>query len=522
MINTTEVFVNYSKFNEMQSELSSAFSNQIDNRFNKRSHLWADIFSNRNAANNLSDFLIAFNEKNTLSYGVTGNLPIAKRNAFIEYYKLLVEKKWLEMFPMSWLGSPSVLDFDGYPVNVNHLQNLQLFTEIKAMLDNVSGLPPALRIVEIGAGYGGVAYFLLKSGIAKSYTIIDLPENLKLSSFFLTQNFKDKSYYIASSPEPCCPTKNIGLTFVPPGNIDSIKEWSFDLAINSDSLGEMPAETAKAYIQWIHEHLAEQGCFFTKNGHNRGKDGVQFPHEYGYQNFEFKTLRPLAAISNLFDDFSHNALLQKIENYINPYPSFYLDSICALYAVGLQGEMIRISEAFSRNEMNEEEKIFLDVCHKFFAKKELKEKLLCLESHIFYNDYAVCVTYLKGITQFLMGNLEESILHLSEYLMKSQSFIAEAYALMILAYKDPKILNTKYKHGAKTRYAIDEILIYHKFSFFKKAMALKLRADILKKKINYPGNYSPSLLIKIKNIIFNFKERRTLSIVRNVSIESKS
>lgn len=518
MSSSTQNFVDYEKYNRTQFDLSVAFSNQVRNEFNQYSHLWSDIFSTRKAVDELSDFLIAFNEKNTISHGISSALSDKKKNIFIEYYRSFVEKKWLDQFPLPWLGSPSVIDFEGNPASVNYLQNLRLFIEIITVLNQVLKEPKPLRVVEIGAGYGGLAYFLLKNGIAETYTIIDLPENLKLSAFFLTQSFQNKNCFVSSSREPLSSSKNLGLTFVPPGNISSIENWSFDLAINTDSLGEMPAETAKSYIKWIHEHLVDDGCFYTKNGHCRGADCIQFPHEYGYQRFVFKALKPPTAISSLFDDFSHNALLQKKPADINIYPDFYLDCICALYALGLQEELTEISDAYSNNELNEEQKKFLIICDKFFKSKNLENKLSCLDSHIFQNTYAVCIIYLKGIAHFLNGNLKKSVILLTEYLVNTQSYIGEAYSLMIIAHDNPNILSRKYKYGAKTRYALDEILIFHSFSFLKRIIALKLRADILRKKINYPGNYSPSLLLKIKNLIFNFKERREISTIRNVNI----
>lgn len=298
---SSQTFIDYEKHNKIQLDLSVAFSNQIKNDFNKYSHLWIDIFSNRKTADELSDFLVAFNERNTISHGISSSPTESKQKIFIEYYHALLEKSWLKDFLSPWLGAPAVLDFVGYPASVNYLQNLQFFTEIKTILEVESNTPKALHIVEIGAGYGGLAYFLLKRGIAESYTIIDLSENLELIAFFLTQYFQNKDCFISSSIEPLGSNQKTGLTFVPAGNISSIKNWTFDLTINTDSLDEMPAETVKSYIKWINKHRGDEGYFFTKNGHNRGTDCIQFPHKFGYQNFVFKSLKPSQAISGLFD-----------------------------------------------------------------------------------------------------------------------------------------------------------------------------------------------------------------------------
>ncbi len=508
--------VDYAKFKSIHSSLLKSFEKQEKNEYYRYSTLWSGIFSHRRPTRELSDLLVALNEASTATEGVAGKVPDNKKNLFVDYHKTFMDSSWLEEYPMSWLGAPSVLDFDDHPAAVQYLNNLKLFIDFKSSLEAakaVKGKP--LHVVEIGAGYGGLAYFMLKSGLVASYTIIDLPENLKISAFYLSQNFSDRSYNASLIPDAIAGSERKDLNFVAAGNIGALSKWKFDLAINSDSLGEMPANTASAYVKWIHEHLNTEGYFFTKNGHNRGIDSVQFPHEYGYSAYKLVSLKPPGHISYLFDDFSHYALLQKTETVSKPvYPEYYFDVIGSLYATGLQDELTAISDSFVNNQLTSEEERFLKTCDRFFTAKAPKEKSRILEDQPFTGDYEACVWYLNGLSKFLAGDLKGSIELLSKYLPIALSYVGEAYAIMIMAQRDASVLNQEFRFGAKTRFAIDEIVDYHQMKPPFKKLALLLRTEPLRKKINYPSNYRPSTLLKAKNVIFNLREGRGLTTIR--------
>lgn len=509
-----EFVVDYQKYKAVQSALHASFGKQLDNAFYNYSTLWEGFIERRETAGDLSDFLISFHEKANSTEGIAGTLPESKRALFVEYYKTFVSPELLKRYPMSWLGAPTVLDFDGLAVNMTYLENLRLFTEVQEMLHGAGTLADKpLHIVEIGAGHGGLAGFLLRSGKVASYTVIDLPENLKISAFYLTQTFSDLEWSVLGSPQPVAPEQRKGLNFVAPGNIDSLSQWQFDLALNSDSLGEMPAETAKAYVKWIHTHLVDGGYFFTKNGHNRSRDCVPLPSEFGYQLFKLQELKPPTGISSLFDDFSHFGFLQKTSE-VAPRRPQDMNALCALYAIGVQGELTDISKAYAEGRLTETQSHFLAVMDRVFAARSLKEKVGLLEQEIFEGPLEACRLYLLGIALYLVGDREGAAAALDKYLPQAQSYIGEAYATMIRTRKDPAALGVPFRHGARTRFALDEIFRMSTFKEPFREIAFRLRADVLRKKIHYPSGYSPSALLKTKNVLFNLREGRGLSVTR--------
>ncbi|WP_183435141.1 putative sugar O-methyltransferase [Methylobacterium sp. R2-1] len=94
------------------------------------------------------------------------------------------------------------------------------------------------RVVEIGGGFGGLAWFM--RGTGRRYTILDLPFTNVLQGWFLLKAGLDVS--LAGEAEAA-------IRVLPWWEIE--RDESYDLAVNQDSLPEMPPETAAMYIARI-------------------------------------------------------------------------------------------------------------------------------------------------------------------------------------------------------------------------------------------------------------------------------
>ncbi|CAO4193714.1 hypothetical protein LFADAHJC_LOCUS2060 [Methylorubrum extorquens] len=94
------------------------------------------------------------------------------------------------------------------------------------------------RVVEIGGGFGGLAWFLRHPD--RHYTILDLPFTNVLQGWFLLKAGLDVS--LAGEPDAAIRVR-------PWWEIE--RNERYDLAINQDSLPEMPPETAAMYIARI-------------------------------------------------------------------------------------------------------------------------------------------------------------------------------------------------------------------------------------------------------------------------------
>ena len=127
------------------------------------------------------------------------------------------------------------------------------------------------KIIEIGGGYGKLAYYLLKNISNYTYIDLDIPETLTLASYFLSKSFPNKkNLFYGERKFNSNIINEYDLIFLPPWEIENIQDNSINLALNKNSLGEMSPETARNYINHIHR---TSKYFFSMN------------HEYFRNNF---------------------------------------------------------------------------------------------------------------------------------------------------------------------------------------------------------------------------------------------
>ena len=164
--------------------------------------------------------------------------------------------------------------FDGRIVNHDTTAYLERVALLHAagLLEALSASDRAPRILEIGGGYGGLAYHLKTLVPGARYIVVDLPESLLFSALYLTTLFPDERNVLVTSPEMIRnDLEHPGFTFVPnyllraTGNGD----LRLDLAINTLSLSEMTASQVRSYCVLVRDSLAPGGAFFEQNQDNR-------------------------------------------------------------------------------------------------------------------------------------------------------------------------------------------------------------------------------------------------------------
>jgi hypothetical protein len=111
-------------------------------------------------------------------------------------------------------------------------------------------------VVEIGAGYGGMAYALLglRPGVAR-YTIVDLPIVGVLQGYFLSTALGAEEVSVFGEPAA-------RVSIVPNSALDTVAT-PCDVVVNKDSMPEMPEAAMEEYLTW-----AKGACrhlFFSYN-----------------------------------------------------------------------------------------------------------------------------------------------------------------------------------------------------------------------------------------------------------------
>lgn len=165
-------------------------------------------------------------------------------------------------------------EYDGIIVNGDTLfyQDRMFFMSafgILKWLDECSKISKHRTILEIGGGYGAIAFALTNRFPDARFIICDLPESLMSAGIYLKGTLPGKNIEIIDNSE-----KLKELSTAPPGVyllsnhlFEELEKTKFrcDLAINTLSMAEMSAYQVEKYSKAISGMIANHGLFFEQN-----------------------------------------------------------------------------------------------------------------------------------------------------------------------------------------------------------------------------------------------------------------
>jgi SAM-dependent methyltransferase len=125
------------------------------------------------------------------------------------------------------------------------------------------------RVLEIGAGYGGLAHHLGEVIRGAAYVIVDLPEALLFSAAYLTLQNPGKRIYLYSPNDDQqaiasdVKAGRFDFVLIPNYKLDLLRSLEFDLVVNTASLQEMKADQVERYLNFIRDTC--NGVFYSRN-----------------------------------------------------------------------------------------------------------------------------------------------------------------------------------------------------------------------------------------------------------------
>jgi putative sugar O-methyltransferase len=142
------------------------------------------------------------------------------------------------------VGNPVSVKVKNLNINLDYLFSVDEFLFLDSAMDTRS----IDNVIEIGAGFGRTCHALTRLlPRLNSYTIIDLPQLLKLSRAVLTRTVPDQIDKIS---------------FVDATDEDAWRGMESDLIINIDSFQEIPPQTIDNYYEHI---IRNARAFYVKN-----------------------------------------------------------------------------------------------------------------------------------------------------------------------------------------------------------------------------------------------------------------
>lgn len=121
-------------------------------------------------------------------------------------------------------------------------------------------------VIEIGGGFGGMAYYLMRGSNDAVYIDFDLPENLALTSYYLLKALPDKKILLYGEADLSeASLLEYDAILMPSFELDTLPDNVCDLVFNSYSLAEMSAETIRHYVHRAAGLTRPRGWFFHVN-----------------------------------------------------------------------------------------------------------------------------------------------------------------------------------------------------------------------------------------------------------------
>ena len=121
-------------------------------------------------------------------------------------------------------------------------------------------------MIELGAGYGRLAWVFLRALPDVQYFLVDIPPGLAIAQRYLTELFSERSIFrfrhFGSYAEVCDELAGARIAFLTPNQLELIPSLGADLFVNVSSLHEMRREQIDRYFKLIDRHT--NGFFYTK------------------------------------------------------------------------------------------------------------------------------------------------------------------------------------------------------------------------------------------------------------------
>lgn len=184
--------------------------------------------------------------------------------------------KLMETYPeLSHLSLPQAFGESGFrcgDVILNHdlFVYLERLALLKAcgVLDALGGSRRAV-LLEIGSGFGALAYLLRKVVPDSTYVCLDLPESLYFSAIYLSRFFPN--VHLADERTDWSNLTQYDFVFVPNYMFHRLAKSRLrvDLGINTLSMSEMTEPQVRTYCIGLSSMLGGRGAFFEQNQDNR-------------------------------------------------------------------------------------------------------------------------------------------------------------------------------------------------------------------------------------------------------------
>lgn len=181
------------------------------------------------------------------------------------WLKLISETKNIRDLSFPLVGNPFGMNINGSIIPYCAVRLHYYATRLHFL----SRTMPNPVICEIGGGFGGTIFYLLKMNKNIRYFNFDIPEVLALCSYFLMMSFPDLKFQLFGETE-----NNPNVTLMPHFELPNMTKC--DISFNSCSLIEMNTDTVKEYLGQI-ERITKK--YFLHHNYIHANNDPHFYHD---------------------------------------------------------------------------------------------------------------------------------------------------------------------------------------------------------------------------------------------------
>jgi hypothetical protein len=151
------------------------------------------------------------------------------------------------------LGAPLPVHVDGKLISQDLANSIYEWSRVRQMVQTLP-VPDVPRIMELGAGYGRLAYVFSKAAPCR-YVIVDIAPALAVAQWYLMQTLPDRSFFtfrpFDSYAEVKAEFEAADICFLSANQLEKLPDDIIDISVSISSLHEMQHEQVRHFKRLI-------------------------------------------------------------------------------------------------------------------------------------------------------------------------------------------------------------------------------------------------------------------------------
>jgi putative sugar O-methyltransferase len=180
------------------------------------------------------------------------------------------------------VGNPFGVVVDGTHISVGSEYAHNCAQQISSLLGVENRV-----VAEIGGGFGGMAYYLLRDSPGVTYLDFDVPESIALATYYLMKSFPTLKFLLYGE-EDLSAIARADVVLLPVFELAKMPTRSVDLTFSSHAMSDISPGAMTEYLQNIDRMTRD--CFFYM-GKQRGSEAIEALIKKEHTSFELTETR---------------------------------------------------------------------------------------------------------------------------------------------------------------------------------------------------------------------------------------